>query len=248
MSQAYFMGIDTGTNSSKGVIMDDTGKVIAVCSTQHEMTNPQPGHYEHDAEKDWWGDFCTISRSLLKQTGIDPKQIKAVGASALGADCLPVDEHCRPLRKAILYGIDARATDEMEQLTQLYGEEQIRKWYGRPLCSSDVMPKILWIKNKEPEVYAKTYKFITGSTYITAKLTGNYVVDRFLGLASFNPLYDPQTWEPVPELCAPVCRPDQLAKVREAADIAGFVTAEAAAETGLAEGTPVTTGTDDSGA
>lgn len=64
MSQAYFMGIDTGTNSSKGVIMDDTGKVIAVCSTQHEMTNPQPGHYEHDAEKDWWGDFCTISRSF----------------------------------------------------------------------------------------------------------------------------------------------------------------------------------------
>lgn len=248
MSQAYFMGIDTGTNSSKGVIIDDSGNVVAVCTTQHEMTNPQPGHYEHDAERDWWGDFCTISRSLLKQTGIDPKQIKAVGASALGADCLPVDEHCSPLRKAILYGIDARATDEMEQLTQLYGEEQIRKWYGRPLCSSDVMPKILWIKNKEPEVYAKTYKFITGSTYITAKLTGNYVVDRFLGLASFNPLYDPQTWEPVPELCAPICRPDQLAKVQEAADIAGFVTAEAAAETGLAEGTPVTTGTDDSGA
>ena len=248
MSQAYFMGIDTGTNSSKGVIMDDTGKVIATCSTQHEMTNPRPGHYEHDAEKDWWGDFCTISRSLLKQTGIDPKQIKAVGASALGADCLPVDETCKPLRKAILYGIDARATDEMEQLTRLYGEEQIRKWYGRPLCSSDVMPKILWIKNKEPEVYAKTYKFITGSTYITAKLTGNYVVDRFLGLASFNPLYDPESWQPVPELCAPVCRPDQLAKVQEAADIAGYVTAEAAAETGLAEGTPVTTGTDDSGA
>lgn len=123
MSQAYFMGIDTGTNSSKGVIIDDSGNVVAVCTTQHEMTNPQPGHYEHDAERDWWGDFCTISRSLLKQTGIDPKQIKAVGASALGADCLPVDEHCSPLRKAILYGIDARATDEMEQLTQLYGEE-----------------------------------------------------------------------------------------------------------------------------
>ena len=53
MAQAYFMGIDTGTNSSKGVIMDDAGKVISVSSTQHEMTNPQPGHYEHDAEKDW---------------------------------------------------------------------------------------------------------------------------------------------------------------------------------------------------
>lgn len=248
MATAYFMGIDTGTNSSKGVLMDDQGNIVAVRETQHHMTNPHPGHYEHNADKDWWGDFCIISRGLLEDTGINPTSIKAVGLSALGADCLPVDENCNPLRKAILYGIDARATDEIEQLTQLYGEEQIRRWYGRGLCSSDVMPKILWIKNKEPEVYAKTYKFLTGSSFLAAKLTGNYVVDRFLGLASFNPLYDPETWEPVPELCAPVCRPDQLAKVQEAADIAGTVTKQAAAETGLAEGTPVITGTDDSGA
>jgi xylulokinase len=248
MGKAYFMGIDTGTNSSKGVLMDETGKVVALHATTHAMTNPKPNHYEHDAEKDWWGDFCTISKALIEKSGVDPKDIKAVGASALGADCLPVDEDCTPLRKAILYGIDARATDEMAQLTEMYGEEQILAWYGRPLCSSDVMPKILWIKNKEPEVYAKAHKFLTGSSYITAKLTGEYVVDRFLGLASFNPLYDPKTWQPVPKYCEPICRPDQLATVKEAADIAGTVTAKAAAETGLAEGTPVITGTDDSGA
>ena len=248
MAKAYFMGIDTGTNSSKGALMDERGEIIALHSTEHSMENPQPGHYEHDAERDWWGDLCIISNALLAKSGVAPKDIKAVGISALGADCLPVDENCRPLRKAILYGIDARATDEMAELTELYGEEQILKWYGRPLCSSDVMPKILWIKRKEPEVYAKTYKFLTGSSYITAKLTGRYVVDRFLGLASFNPLYDQKTWQPVPELCAPVCRPDQLAEIREAADVVGTVTAQAAAETGLAEGTPVITGTDDSGA
>lgn len=241
------MGIDTGTNSSKGTIIDDTGKVLAIHSTQHEMTNPKPGHYEHDAEKDWWGDFCIISKALIEKTGIDPKEIKAVGASALGADCLPVDENCNPLRKAILYGIDARATDEMAWLTELYGEEQIRKWYGRPLCSSDVMPKILWIKNKEPEVYAKAHKFLTGSSFIAAKLTGNYVVDRFLGLASFNPLYF-NDGTPNPETCKPICRPDQLAEVKEANDIAGYVTEEAAKDTGLAVGTPVIVGTDDSGA
>lgn len=248
MCAAYFMGIDTGTNSSKGILIDETGTVLACHTTQHTMENPRPNHYEHDADRDWWGDFCAISRALLSQSGVDPKDVKAVGSSALGADCLPVDEQCRPLRKAILYGIDARATAEMAWLTQLYGDEQIRAWYGRALCSSDVMPKILWIKNHEPEVYAKTHKFLTGSSFITAKLTGNYVVDRFLGLASFNPLYDPETWEPVPELCGPICRPDQLAEIREAADVAGYVTAQAAAETGLAEGTPVITGTDDSGA
>ena len=248
MSKAYFMGIDTGTNSSKGVLINELGEIVAASSTTHAMTNPAPNYFEHDAEKDWWGDLCIIARDLIQKSGVDPKDIKALGTSALGADCLPVDENCKPLRKAILYGIDARAGDEIEELTKRFGEEQILKWFGRPLCSSDVMPKILWIKNKEPEVYEKAYKFITASTYLTAKLTGNYVVDKFLGLASFNPLYDPETWKPVPELCAPVCRPDQLAEIHEATDVVGTITKKASEETGLAEGTPVLTGTDDSGA
>jgi xylulokinase len=109
------------------------------------------------------------------------------------------------------------------------------------------MPKILWIKNKEPEVYKKAYKFLTGSSFIAAKLTCNYVVDRFLGLASFNPLYF-NDGTPNPETCKPICRPDQLAEVKEATDIAGYVTEAAAKETGLAVGTPVIVGTDDSGA
>ncbi len=247
MSKAYFMGIDTGTNSSKGVLIDEKGEILATHSVSHEMTNPAPGHYEHDAEKDWWGDFCIISNALIEKAEIDPEDILAIGTSALGADCLPVDEDCRPLRKAILYGIDARATDEMEELTKRFGEEQIRKWFGRPLCSSDVMPKILWIKNKEPEVYARTYKFITASTYLTAKLTGNYVIDRFLGMASFNPLYGADE-KPVLKLCEGICRPDQLAEIHEANDVVGYVTKKASEETGLATGTPVLTGTDDSGA
>ncbi len=247
MKKAYFMGIDTGTFESKGVIIDSECNVVATHACAHGMENPQPNFYEHDAEGVWWHDFCAISNELLKKSGVNPAEILAVGASALGADCLPVDEECRPLRKAILYGIDARATKEMEWLTELYGEKQIKEWYGRPLCSSDVMPKILWIKNNEPEVYAKAYKFLTGSSYITAKLTGRYVVDRFLGLASFNPLYH-SDGTPNEETCKPICRPDQLAEVLNTVEIAGSVTAKAAAETGLKEGTPVIVGTDDSGA
>ena len=153
------------------------------------------------------------------------------------------------VNKAQRKGRTAQEVNEIIQwLTGYYGPERVKKLFGRPICSGDVAAKILWIKNKEPEVYAKAHKFLTGSSFITAKLTGEYVVDRFLGLASFNPLYDQETWQPVPELCAPICRPDQLAVVKEANDIAGYVTAQAAAETGLAEGTPVITGTDDSGA
>ncbi|MGF7011564.1 xylulokinase [Lachnospiraceae bacterium PF1-21] len=247
MNKGYFMGIDTGTFESKGVIIDQNCNIIAQYATKHGMENPKPNYFEHDAEAVWWHDFCEISNELLKKSGLNNGEILAVGASALGADCLPVDEECRPLRKAILYGIDARATEEMKWLTEYWGEEQIKKWFGRPLGSSDVMPKILWIKNNEPEVYEKTYKFLTGSSYIAAKLTDEYVVDRFLGLASFNPLYD-KNGIPNPETCKPICRPDQLAAVKNTVELAGVVTAKAAKETGLKEGTPVIVGTDDSGA
>ena len=246
MKKEYFIGIDIGTYESKGVIVDQGFNIVADYALAHGMENPKANYFEHDAEKVWWKDFCEISKELLRKTKIDPKDIKAVGASALGADCLPVDENNNPLRKAILYGIDARATEEIAWLTEYWGEDQIIKWFGRPLGSSDVAPKILWIKNNEPEVYAKTHKFLTGSSYITAKLTDKFTVDRFLGLASFNPLYD-RNGIPDPVICEPICRPNQLATVMNTIDIAGGVTEKAAKETGLAEGTPVIVGTDDAG-
>jgi len=247
INQSFFMGIDVGTYESKGVLVDRDFKIVAQHAVPHGLENPQKNHFEHDALDVWWRDVCMISKELLKISGVDPKHIKAVGTSALGADCLPVDKDCNPLRKAILYGIDSRAEKEMEWLTDYWGKEKIKEWYGRPLCSSDVMPKILWIKNNEPEVYSQTFKFLTGSSFLTAKLTGRYTVDRFLGLASFNPLYN-RDGSPNPETCQPVCRPDHLAEVLSTIQVAGNVTYKAALETGLAIGTPVIVGTDDSGA
>ena len=90
MKESYFMGIDTGTNSSKGVLINSHGEIIAEHTTEHAMTNPAPGHYEHDADKDWWGDLCIISNALIEKSKVSPSDIKAIGTSALGADCLPV--------------------------------------------------------------------------------------------------------------------------------------------------------------
>ena len=241
----YFMGIDIGTFSSKGVVTDEKGGIVVQASVPHGMENPRPNYYEHDAEAVWWHDFCLLSNELLRTSGLAADQIAAVGASTLGCDCVPVDENCRPLRKAILYGIDARAGDEVEELTRYYGPEQVQKLFGRPMGSGDIAAKILWLKNHEPEVYAKAHKFLTGSSYIAAKLTGNYCIDRYLAYASFRPMYamDGSIRE---ELCAPVCRPDQLARAQTVTDPAGYVTAQAAEETGLAQGTLVITGTGDS--
>ena len=191
------------------------------------------------------GDFCGISRRLIEAGGIAPEQISCIGASTLGTDCLPVDEQCRPLRPALsCTALIPGLTKEIQWLTRHYGRD-VRRLFGHPICSGDTATKILWIKNNEPEIYRRTYKFLTGSSFITAKLTGRYVIDQFLAKGSFRPLYraDGTVNE---EECGLYCRPDQIAACAYSTDVAGRVTREAAAQTGLAEGTPVICGTGDS--
>ena len=241
----YLMGIDIGTYESKGTIVDTQGNVLAFAAEKHSMENPKPNYYEHDADQVWWHDLCVLSCRLLEQTGIPKESVAGLGVSTLGTNCLPVDKELKPLRKAILYGIDARSQKEIEFLTGYYGEEKVKELFGRPICSGDVCAKILWIKNNEPEIYEKTYKFLTGTSYLVAKLTGKFVVDRFLGIASLRPLYhmDGRIRE---EMCPLFCRPDQLPEGRIVTDLAGTITAQAAQATGLMEGTPVIVGSGDS--
>ncbi len=241
----YLIGVDIGTYESKGCLTDHEGNVIATDSEKHGMENPKPNYYEHDAEGVWWHDLCALTNRLIEKTGTDPAEISALGVSTLGTCCLPVDRDLKPLRKAILYGIDARSVKEIAYLTEYYGPEKVKELFGRPIVSGDVCAKILWIRNNEPEVYEKTYKFLTGTSYLVAKLTGNFVVDRFLGLASLRPLYHPDG-RIREEMCGPFCRPDQLPEGRVVTDVAGHITKEAAAACGLREGTPVIVGSGDS--
>lgn len=98
-----------------------------------------------------------------------------------------------------------------------------------------------------PEVHERAAKFLTASSYLCAKLTGRFTIDRYLA-EDFLPLYDRETWQVNERGCARFCRPDQMAEVMAATDIAGVITDRAAVETGLARDTPVLVGTGDSGA
>lgn len=241
----YFLGIDIGTFESRGILIDESFRVAADASVPHGMDNPQPGWFEQDAEAVWWGDLCKLCRTLIKQSEIRPEQIACVGTSALGTDCLPVDEQCCPLRPAILYGIDARAAEEAAWLTEHYGQARVQELFGHPICSGDTATKILWLRRHEPEIYAKTAYFLTGSSFLTARLTGRYVIDQSLAKGSFRPLYQADGSVNEAE-CGLYCRPDQIAACAWSTDVVGTVTPEAAAQTGLAAGTPVITGTGDS--
>lgn len=245
MSQ-YFMGIDIGTFESKGVLVDESAKVIAYHAVPHLMEVPKPGYAEHDAESSWWGDFCEISRSLIEGAGVESESVVSVGCSTIAPCCLPVDKDLKPLRKAILYGIDVRAAEEISCLESLYGKEAIFERCGTPLTTQSAAAKILWIKKNEPEIYEKADKFITGSTYLVAKLTGQFTIDHYTA-ATWVPLYDMEKlgWTDDTSL---FCRRGQLAQCRWSHEVAGEVTPQAALETGLAPGTKVTAGTADASA
>lgn len=248
MTQDYLLGIDIGTYESKGVITDLAGNVIAVQVCPHELQIPQQGWAEHDVEGVWWGDFVTLTRRLLETSGIPPQQIRGVGCSAIGPCVLPVDEECRPLRPGgILYGIDTRAVQEIAALEARFGRDVIFQQNGNMLSAQSIGPKILWLKNHEPAIYARAHKFVTSTTFLVARLTGRFVIDHIT--ASFwAPPYDFHTNRWNPHFCEGIVEPERLPEIAWASEIAGTVTAAAARETGLAEGTPVVVGSTDAAA
>jgi xylulokinase len=243
----HTLGIDIGTFESKGVLVDAHGRITAQASRPHKMLVPRAGWAEHRAEEDWWGDFVHITRDLLSQSGLDPRAIKAVAASAIGPCMLPVDADGKPLMNGVLYGVDTRATDQIAALNARIGDATIHQRCGNALTSQSVGPKILWLKETEPELYARTAKVLTATSYLTWKLTGDYVIDHYTA-ANFSPLYDVARQDWTADLAPEIIPLDKLPRLMWSTEIAGHVSAKAAAETGLATGTPVTCGTIDAAA
>jgi len=244
---AYTLGVDIGTFESKGVLVDHAGRIVASAARAHEMIVPRAGWAEHRPDEDWWGDFKTIAAALLAESGVDPAEIACVATSAIGPCMLPVDGEGKPLMNGVLYGVDTRAAAEIDELTARIGEDTILDRCGNALTSQAVGPKILWLKHARPELYAKTAKVLTSTSYIVRKLTGEYVIDHYTA-ANFAPLYDVGTLDWTQDLADDIIETAKLPRLLWSTEIAGQITAKAAIETGLAEGTPVTAGTIDAAA
>jgi len=248
MSEQFTLGVDIGTYSSKGVLVNlATGEIAVEHEIEHGLETPRPGWAEHDADAVWWGEFCAISRRLLDASGVHPQKVKAVGVSGLGVCVLPIDAGGKPLRKAILYGIDTRSTAEIEELESRFSPERIFEISGMKLTVQSAGPKILWIKNHEPDVFAETRYFLTSQAYVVHRLTGKATLDIFT-MAEYTPMVDirRQKWHrETAEYITPL---KKLPHPDWSCNIAGRVTEVASRETGLAPGTPVIVGTTDAGA
>ncbi len=240
----FTMGIDIGTFESKGMIVDQNGRARAAASVPHEMLVPCPGWAEHRPDEDWWGDVVKISRELIEKSGVHPKEILAVAVSAIGPCMLPLDKSGKPLMNGVLYGVDTRASAEIELLTERIGAERNLEATGNALTSQSVGPKILWMRRNRPRLFERTDKVVGSASYIVFRLTGEIVIDHHTA-SQFGPLYDVSSQDWSAELSSGIISSDRLPRLGWSTEIAGEVNDAAARETGLLVGTPVTVGTID---
>jgi len=234
------LGIDIGTYSSKGVLCRPNGKIIAQARAEHGISIPQPGYAEHAPDNVWWADLTAISRELTTQVPTGD-HIAAFAVSAIGACLLPVDKHGAPLRPAILYGIDTRAVDQIEQLESTYTRESLTEFSGMRLSTQAIGPKILWVKQNEPEIYKRTHQFLTSTSYLIHKLTGEFVIDISTA-TEFNPLINIHTLQWDDKYADGVVNLEKLPRLGWSNEIAGHITPTAAEATGIPAGIPVTFG------
>lgn len=242
-TQQWILGLDVGTTGCKAVLFHPSVGIAGVASVPHTMDNPRPGWWEQEADV-WWEGTRQAIRAVLAEAGVTGDHVAAVGVSGFGANMVPLDAAGRPLRKAILYGIDTRAHGEIAELERLLGEETIAA-NGNPLSSQAVGPKLVWLRNNEPAVFSRTRQIVGTAGYLFLRLTGRARLDY--GEASFyGPFYrvSHQQWDAA-ALAAVGIDENLFPPMGWASSPWGAVSGEAARQTGLRAGTPVGGGTID---
>jgi xylulokinase len=235
------LGVDIGTSSSKGVLVDVDGAIIATATRTHEVSRPHSGWVEMDGDV-WWDELVAIARELLG--AVPDAEVLGVGVSGMGPCVLLADDDDRPVRPAILYGVDTRSTAQIDRMTTELGIDEITRVGGSTLTSQAGGPKLAWVREEDPDAWSRARRLFMPASWLARKLTGAYVLDH-QSASQVSPLYDieGESWyDPWWERYAGGIEKPAL---RWAGDVAGEVSATAASATGIPAGTPVITGTID---
>lgn len=245
MAAQYFLGIDTSTTSSKALLVDETGKVVAVASAPHTLQTPRPLWSEQDP-REWWDAVAASIKQVLTESGIGVERVAAVGLTGQMHGLVLLDEAGEVLRPAILWN-DQRTQAECDEIHARIGRERFIQISGNVALTGFTAPKILWVQKHEPAVYARGRHVLLPKDYIRLKLTGEYAMDKADGAGTV--LFDLKSRAWSPEILEELgIDPMWMPRTFEGPEFTGRVTAEAAAATGLKEGTPVAAGGGDQAA
>jgi len=241
----YFLGIDTSTTSSKALLIDEKGEVIAVASNPHTLQTPKPLWSEQDP-REWWEAVAASIKSVLEKAGISGERVGAVGLTGQMHGLVLLDGDGNVLRPAILWN-DQRTQRQCDEIHKIIGKEKFISITGNVALTGFTAPKILWVKENEPDVYAKAKHVLLPKDYVRLKLTGAYAMDKADGAGTV--LFDLKARDWSDEVLSALEIPRAwMPKTFEGTEFTGYVTEEAAALTGLKVGTPVAAGGGDQAA
>jgi len=235
------LGIDVGTTNAKAILATPDGKVKAQATASYPLLTPRPGFVEQNAE-DWWNGVADVSRHVMQQADAKPDQIAAIAISGQGCAATLIDSSGNPLRPSIIW-MDARSESESEQMRQR-GEDRILALNGKSPAPYNFDPKLIWLKQHEPDVIDQAMCSLTTTGYITYKLTGEPVMN--VSDASIPFAFEQAANDWSEELIRLFDVPRKLyPRVEHCETVIGGLTLEAAEAMGLKSGIPVIAGGED---
>ncbi len=240
----YLLGLDISTTGAKALLIDDQGTVIASRTTPQPISTPKPLWSEQNPA-DWWDGMAAAIRAVLAETGA-AADVAAIGLTGQMHGLVCLDVNGQVLRPSILWN-DQRTQAECDAITAKVGARRLIELTGNRALTGFTAPKILWVRNHEPDVYARIAHILLPKDYIRFKLTGAYATDLADGSGMLLMDVANRRWsqDVLAELDIPLA---WMPAVYEGPDVTGYVSAAAAQETGLKAGIPVVAGGGDQSA
>ena len=239
-----FLGLDVGTGGSRAVVIDLTGSVVAAATVEHQpFTSPHPGWAEQDP-RDWWRASEAAIRTVLKE--VEPQSIKAIGLSGQMHGSVLLDARDEPLRPALIW-CDQRTAEQCRAITEKVGAQTLIQLTCNPALTGFTLPKMLWVREHEPEVWQQTRSVLLPKDYVRLRLSGDKATD--VADASGTLLLDvsARKWS-TEMLAATEINENLLPAVYESPDVTGTVSTAGNQATGLPKGTPIVAGGGDQAA
>src|SRR5579862_535998 len=240
-----FLGIDVGTGGTRAVVVSERGQVVAAAGAEHaHFASPQTGWAEQDPQ-DWWRAAQEAVRAVLNR-GVAAETIGAVGFSGQMHGAVLLDERDRILRPAIIW-CDQRTAAQCRQITEKIGARRLIELTANPALTGFTLPKLLWVRQHEPELWARVRAVLLPKDYVCLRLTGERAID--VADASGTLLFDVAHRRWSAEVARAVEVDERLLPpVFESPEVVGVVSAEGAQATGLKQGTRVVAGAGDQAA
>lgn len=239
----YYIGVDLGTSAVKLLLMEGNGKIANIVSKEYPLYFPHPGWSEQKPE-DWWEAVKAGLKELIK--GFEADKVAGISFGGQMHGLVILDQDDKVIRPAILWN-DGRTQEETDYLNNVIGKDKLSQYTANIAFTGFTAPKILWVKNKEPENFARIAKIMLPKDYIAYKLSGSFCTD--VSDASGMLLFDVQhkCWsKEMMDICG--VKEEQLAKIYESYDVVGTLKPEVAAELGLPETVKVAAGAGDNAA